>query len=372
MDDLTRRKALGLLIAAPGAAIVGCRTRRSRPLVGADAIAAVEPLRRPWQTGDPFLFCAHHLDAYPRGNAQMGPAASLRGRHMGRDFAQIDGWNMYHGLTVPGFPRHPHRGFETVTLTKTGLLDHSDSLGATARYGEGDVQWLTAGAGIQHAEMFPLLHEDRDNPLELFQIWLNLPAARKMVDPHFSMLWSPTIPKLALTDDAGRATRLTVVAGGFGEAAPPAPPPASYASEAAAHVAIWTLAMDPGARFDLPPVPAGVERSLYFYRGSELTVGDRAVAGSQRIVLRGDGEVALTAGAEGAELLLLQGKPIGEPVAHRGPFVMNTEAELRQAYADFRDTQFGSWPWPEDDYVHAPDQGRFALRPDSGLEQPPV
>ena len=96
------------------------------------------------------------------GNERQGPAASLAGRNLGQDFEGKDGWRMYHGEIVPGFPQHPHRGFETVTVVRRGLLDHSDSMGATARYGRGDVQWLTAGRGIQHAEMFPLVERDRE------------------------------------------------------------------------------------------------------------------------------------------------------------------------------------------------------------------
>ena len=144
----------------------------------------------PWATSDPFLFCAYHLDAYPRGNDQMGPESSLVGRRIGSDFSRRDGWSMYHGDRIPGFPRHPHRGFETVTVARRGYVDHSDSLGATARYGAGDAQWMTAGRGIVHAEMFPLRERNRENPLELFQIWLNLPARSKLVEPHFRMFWS--------------------------------------------------------------------------------------------------------------------------------------------------------------------------------------
>ena len=100
--------------------------------------------------------------------------------------------------SCPGFPQHPHRGFETVTFVRRGYIDHSDSLGATARFGRGDVQWLTAGEGIVHCEMFPLLDREHDNPVELFQIWLNLPAEDKMVEPYFTMLWGEDIPHLVV------------------------------------------------------------------------------------------------------------------------------------------------------------------------------
>ena len=159
-------------------------------------IKQIRPLGFQWQTADPFLFCVYHNDAYPAGNDAMGPAASLAGRDIGQDFAGKDGWRMYHGDTVPGFPRHPHRGFETVTIVRRGLIDHSDSLGATARFGHGDVQWLTAGRGVEHSEMFPLTQRDTPNPLELFQIWLNLPASNKFSAPYFSMLWANSTPRL--------------------------------------------------------------------------------------------------------------------------------------------------------------------------------
>ena len=115
------------------------------------AIVSVKPLGFPWVTIDPFLFCVYHDDAYPKANTQMGPDVSLAGRDLGQDFSRKDGWSMYHGNPVPGFPGHPHRGFETVTIVRKGLIDHSDSLGATARFGGGDVQWLTAGKGIVHS-----------------------------------------------------------------------------------------------------------------------------------------------------------------------------------------------------------------------------
>src|ERR1044072_448476 len=210
-----------------------------------DPIIGAAPLSFPWQTRDPFLVCVHHVDDYPRGNDRLGPAASLEGRDIGQDFAGKDGWRMYHGLTVPGFPQHPHRGFETVTFVRRGYIDHSDSLGATARFGRGDVQWLTAGRGINHSEMFPLLDPDAPNPLELFQIWLNLPAANKMVDPYFTMLWDEDLPRHVVTDPAGGTTTITGIAGELAGLQPPAPPPDSWASRPESDLAIWHITAEP-------------------------------------------------------------------------------------------------------------------------------
>src|ERR1700743_88728 len=111
------------------------------------AIVEIQPLGFPWDTIDPFLFCVHHDDAYPKGNGRFGPDASLAGRAIGQDFGGKGGWSMYHRGSVPVFPAHPPRGFETVPIVRQGLTDHADSLGAAARFGGGDVQWLTAGKG---------------------------------------------------------------------------------------------------------------------------------------------------------------------------------------------------------------------------------
>jgi redox-sensitive bicupin YhaK (pirin superfamily) len=335
-------------------------------------VLQVKPLGFPWETMDPFLFCAYHDDAYPKGNADMGPAASLAGRAIGQDFSRKDGWSMYHGEKVPGFPPHPHRGFETVTIVRKGLIDHSDSLGATARFGGGDVQWLTAGKGIVHAEMFPLLEQNQDNPLELFQIWLNLPARNKLSDPHFTMFWSQDIPRLTATDGAGRQTEVAVIAGRLQDAAAPLPPPpASWAAQAEADVAIWTLRMAPGARWTLPAAPgAGTRRQLYFFKGSQVEIGGRAITSPSAIEVRADAAVELVNGDAEAEFLMLQGKPIAEPVAQYGPFVMNTQAEIAQTMAEYRRTQFGGWSFDSDTPVHGRDPARFAVHPGGREERP--
>ena len=320
-----------------------------------------KPLGFPWPTIDPFLFCAYHDDAYPQGNGAFGPKASLAGREIGSDFAGKDGWRMYHGETVPGFPSHPHRGFETVTIVRRGLIDHADSLGAAARFGHGDVQWLTAGRGIVHSEMFPLLDAERDNPLELFQIWLNLPAANKMVDPHFTMFWAEDVPTRRVVDAEGHATTVTSIAGRIGDTTPLAPPPHSYAARADADVAIWTIRMEPGARWTLPKAASrDAKRGLYFFVGSSVTIGGDPVDAHAMLELRADEDVEVINGDTVSEFLLLQGRPIAEAVAQYGPFVMNTRAELEQAFADYQRTQFGGWPWDDQGPVHGAEKRRFA------------
>jgi redox-sensitive bicupin YhaK (pirin superfamily) len=325
-----------------------------------NSVLQTVPLGFQWPTADPFLFCVHHLDEYPAGNDRMGPVGTLAGREIGNDFAGIDGWRMYHGTTVPGFPQHPHRGFETVTFVRSGFIDHSDSLGATARFGRGDVQWLTAGKGIVHSEMFPLLDEHGPNRVELFQIWLNLPAANKMVEPYFTMLWGEDLPHHVVRDSDGRATDITVIAGELDGRRPPPPPPDSWASQSGSDVAIWHVVAEPGARWSLPPAASPeTARTVYVFEGS-IRIDDGEISAPTGVVVRVDESVHFEAGAGGAEVLVLQGRPIGEPVAQYGPFVMNDEAGIEQAFADYRATGFGGWPWPVDDPVHSRDTVRFA------------
>jgi quercetin 2,3-dioxygenase len=361
---VTRRDALKWMAAG---GLAAChRTPTGEQIV-------VRPLGGPqWPTPDPFLFCVHHDDRYPAGNAVLGPRASLAGRDLGRDFAgpkgRDGGWRMYHGHAVPGFPQHPHRGFETVTVVRRGLLDHSDSLGATARYGGGDVQWLTAGHGILHAEMFPLV-DAAANPVELFQIWLNLPRADKLAPPRFSMLWANAIPRYTALDDDGRSTEVTVIAGAIGDRTAPAPPPRSWAAQAHAEIAIWTIRMEPGARWSVPAASSGLERWLYVFRGG-IGVHEIPVRIDHVAELSSDRPAPIVNGSEPSELLMLQGRPIGEPIVRRGPFVMTSEAEIRETIAEYQQTRFGGWRWGSDEPVHAADAGRFARHVDGHLERP--
>ncbi|WKV11988.1 pirin family protein [Marivirga harenae] len=331
-------------------------------------IKKIEKLSFPWQTQDPFLFCVHHEDFFPKGNKDLGPAASLDGRMIGQDFTIKDGWRMYHGSKVPGFPAHPHCGFETVTAVRKGLVDHSDSLGAAGRFGDGDVQWMTAGKGVQHSEMFPLLKENEENPLELFQIWLNLPRDHKKVDPHFAMLWKDTIPVFKHTDKNDRKTEVEVMAGNIGGKTAPKPAPNSWAAKSENEVAIWHIKMEAGAEFTLPTSENNINRNLYFFTGKNLALNGTDLPHYHGAYLDARADITIKNGEEEARLLLLQGKPINEPVVQHGPFVLNYPAEVRETIMEFQKTEFGGWPWPTYENVHDKNKGRFAIHADGREE----
>jgi quercetin 2,3-dioxygenase len=250
-----------------------------------------------------------------------------------------------------------------------GLVDHADSLGAAGRYGNGDVQWMTAGRGVQHSEMFPLLHQDKRNPLLLFQVWLNLPAKSKMVEPHFAMFWAKDLPVVREQDAEGRAVNIEITAGDYKGARALAPPPASWAADPANGVAIWVIDLAADAEWELPAAAPGLNRVLYFFEGRSVKIGGAVIAARHGVTLPSDRAVPIRNSETAARFLLLQGRPIGEPVAQHGPFVMNTREELMQTFADYQRTQFGGWPWPRADQVHGK-RGRFARFADGRESEP--
>lgn len=329
-------------------------------------VVDVRPLRQgPQDTPDPFLFLVYHKDAYPAGDNLRAPR-----RGNGMDFDPNAPYRMYHGERVPGFPQHPHRGFETITATLDGVIDHCDSLGNAGRYGGGDLQWMTAGQGVVHSEMFPLVNSDKPNPCRFFQIWLNLPSRSKMVPPAFVMHWAEDVRHTASADGG---TKITVWAGELQGVSGLAPPPNSWAADPSNDVAVWFLRLAPGATFALPAAKggAGSNRTAYFIEGDEVRFDGQAVKAHASVRLDASQQVQLhnPSASSDAELLVLQGKPLGEPVAQHGPFVMTTQQEIQQAFADYRRTQFGGWPWPADDHVFPQSKGRFALS--GGVETTP-
>ena len=322
-------------------------------------IKKIKQLGAQWETSDPFLFCTYHLDHYPKGNDQLGPDASLAGRNIGQDFQSKDGWNMYHGHTVPGFPAHPHRGFETITIVEQGLADHSDSLGAAGRFGNGDVQWMTAGKGVQHSEMFPLLNQEAENPLVLFQLWLNLPKVNKMAPPHYKMLWREDIPVLI-----ENGVKLKIIAGNYKDTKALSPAPHSWAAQAEKGGQIWLVTLEAHATWEVPRHHQGLNRSLFFYKGDVIRIEGYEIPQRHGLDLFSDQDIVIANGNAKASLLFIQGKPIGEPISQQGPFVMNTPQEINEALMEYRQTAFGGWPWPKHDQTHPRERDRFASHAD--------
>lgn len=370
-----RRKFLTSLLAITGVTAVGTAYRwffnseKSSQIESADKNNMIKQkfsLDFQWPVQEPFLFCVHHYDLYPKGNGAYGPDKTLlQGRQLGQDFAVRDGFRMYHGQTVPGFPVHPHRGFETITIVRKGFVDHADSLGAAGRYGEGDVQWMTAGAGVQHSEMFPLLRNNEANTVELFQVWLNLPKRSKMVPAHFKMFWSEDIPQI--TNDK---VKINLIAGEFAGQKSLVPPPDSWAADSTNEVLVMLVKIDHGGVLKIPRSKVETNRTLYFFDGQELKINESFVSKQTGLVLDSQCDLEITTVHSTAEFLILQAKVIGEPVVQHGPFVMNSKDDIIKTIEDYRRTEFGGWSWNRHDMVHGSKIERFAQYPDGRIEKP--
>ncbi|QIL79653.1 pirin family protein [Diaphorobacter sp. HDW4A] len=321
----------------------------------------------PWVGIDPFLLCAHHIEHYPSGDAQYAvPLEHRQGHPAGKDYANPDGYSLYAGADgMPGFPNHPHRGMETVSILRRGFIDHADSLGNSGRYGPGDVQWMTAGGGIQHAEMFPLLHQDQPNEFELFQVWLNMPGHKKMVGPSYKMMWAEQIPHYR-----HEGVNVHIVAGGYQpqeDASAPfieplSPTPDTWAADPQSELAIWVITIAPGARITLPPATRpDSQRTLFAYEGNGLLVAGQDVGANRRVRVVAQAPLPLSnRSVQPVQLMLMQGVPLGEPVIRSTVYVTNTIEELHQAKRDFQRTGFGGWPWETRQPMHGPGFQRFA------------
>ena len=318
------------------------------------------PETGPWPTIDPFLFCVHHNDVYPEAKHDLSPDASLGGRNIGSDFSNKGGWSMYHGEKIPGFPRHPHRGFETLTVVSKGIIDHADSLGASARYGDGDAQWLTAGDGINHSEMFPLFNQKEKNKLDFFQIWLNLPSRNKRVAPNFEMYWKGDIPKVLGDSKINRNSEVELVTGDFMGISAPIAPSDSWANDKKNDVAVWIIRLDTDGEFNIPNTKSGANRNLYVLKDSKIEIDGENIIGGSMIAIDASKSTMIKNLGDKTKLLMLQGVPIDEPVVKYGPFVMNTKSEIEEAFYDYNKTKFGGWKWGNSDPVHGWRKEKFA------------
>ena len=226
---------------------------------------------------------------------------------------------------IAGFPMHPHRGIETVTYMLSGVVNHRDSIGHSGSIGAGDVQWMTAGSGIMHEEM-PQVGGGRLNG---FQLWVNLPARLKMTRPRYQEYAAGKIPEVSAKD----GVKIRVIAGMVGDAHGPV-------SEIALDPTYLDISMPAEVSF-AHPIPQGHTAFAYVYEGGGIFGVTGPEAGSAvnqpKLVVFGDGDsVQVRATERGVRFLLVSGKPLHEPIARYGPFVMNTEEEIKQALLDLR------------------------------------
>jgi len=225
---------------------------------------------------------------------------------------------------------HPHRGFETVTVVIDGEVEHEDSAGNSGRIGPGDVQWMTAGAGVLHTELHGRDYARRGGPFEMLQFWVNLPARKKMMPPRYQTLMAADIPVVTLPGDSGE---VRVIAGDFRGARGPA--------QTVTPLDLLEVRLRAGRRL-LPDLQDGHTAGLFVTRG-EIRVNDQeTVSGGDLIVLDRAGENALLSADSDATLFLMSGLPLDEPISGYGPFVMNTADEIRQAISDMRSGRLGA------------------------------
>jgi len=231
-----------------------------------------------------------------------------------------------------GVGQHPHRGFETVTIVYKGEVSHRDSTGQGGTIGPGDVQWMTAGAGILHEEFHSEAFTRDGGELEMVQLWVNLPARDKMATPGYQSIVDAQIPSVPLPEGAGS---VRVIAGDYlGHKGP---------ARTFTPIDVWDLRLNPGAQVTLP-VPEGHAAAIVVLRGTVQVNGETVVRDAQMVLLDRAGDALTIDANNDAVVLLLSGEPIDEPIVGHGPFVMNTRDEIVQAMKDFGSGKFGQMP----------------------------
>ncbi|WP_447886220.1 pirin family protein [Serratia fonticola] len=268
-------------------------------------------------------FLVNSLFSYNELGTEMSPFLLL-------DHAAPTKFRSHNGRR--GVGQHPHRGFETVTIVYQGEVEHRDSTGSGGVIGPGDVQWMTAASGILHEEFHSKDFSQKGGTIEMVQLWVNLPAKDKMAAPGYQTLLNQDIPVVPLADNAGQ---VRVIAGNYGGHAGPA--------RTFSPINVWDMKLNAGRNTTLR-VEEGHTLAVVMLHGAILVNGEQIVRETQMVLLDRAGD-SITLEANGdVSLLVLSGEPIDEPIVGYGPFVMNNEAEIQQAFRDFNSGQFGAMP----------------------------
>ncbi len=284
-------------------------------------ILSVYSSPRPHWVGDGFP--VRSLFSYDRLGRELSPFLLLD--YAGpQDFTPTD--------RPRGVGQHPHRGFETVTIVYEGEVAHRDSTGNGGIIGPGDVQWMTAGSGILHEEFHSPEFTAKGGPLEMVQLWVNLPAKDKMTAPGYQGILARDIPSVALPDDAGR---VRVIAGEYAGQTGPA--------HTFSAMDVWDLRLNAGKQADFT-LPAGRSLALVVLKGAVVINGEQRASDAQLIVFDQEGSGFTIEAERDAKLVVLSGEPLNEPIEGYGPFVMNTQQQIREAIHDFNSGRFGRMP----------------------------
>lgn len=324
-----------------------------------------------WDTEDPFTFVSHHRDNYPMGNSQQAPPYDMIAwRDLGHDYRKHNGFRMFNGKVVPGFPMHAHWGYETFTLAEEGYVDTFDSEGNQARFGFGDAQWVTASSKYQHNEMYPLVFQDRSNPNNITQIMINLPLEMKGSFNDVNMLWAEDIKHKKSTQDSGENVEVIVYAGSYENLTVNVPNPNSWAANPDNRVKIVQIKMDEGAEYVLKADSPEINRNLYFVSGSDADVGGFEAEAGYRMKLKPDIDIKIKNGDIPSKFWLLDGKPIKQKMSSFGPVILKDDKTVRAAMNDIRKHEFDIWPWNLIDKVHSIEAPRFIKYADGREEYP--
>ncbi|UNE44826.1 pirin family protein [Serratia ureilytica] len=266
-------------------------------------------------------FLVNSLFSYNDLGAEMSPFLLL-------DYAAPTKFRSASGTR--GVGQHPHRGFETVTIVYQGEVEHRDSTGSGGVIGPGDVQWMTAASGILHEEFHSRDFSRKGGTMEMVQLWVNLPAKDKMAEPGYQTLLNADIPVVPLADGAGQ---VRVIAGDFGGHAGPA--------RTFSPLNVWDMKLNAGHTTTLT-VKEGHTLALVMLHGAILVNGKDVVRETQMVRFDRAGDSITIEANNDVALLVLSGEPIDEPIVGYGPFVMNSDAEIQQAFRDFNSGKFGS------------------------------
>ncbi|VEU83250.1 pirin-like C-terminal cupin domain-containing protein [Acholeplasma hippikon] len=297
------------------------------------------------------MLLRYYEDNYPEGNINLAPNMYLENTMFGNDFNLDKPFRMYEDKSVPGFPRKPFKGFDLLTIVLEGYLDYADHVGNTARLSADDLLWAHAGSGLVVSQMVPLINQDSYNSFKAIHLWLNLPKNKKQTKPEVKVLFNDEIKEIIETNDVHKSVKLKLITGKHCEHEVLSPVKRSYAA-VDRNVKIMLIDLEEGSTLKLRSKVKDLYRLLYYDDGLQLKINGDHYRKNAAFKLKDEEDVYLESSKGHNKLILLEGITINEPMFRYGSFVLNTEAEVILAYREYKETEFGDWPYEYDDSTH--------------------